>query len=104
MNIRNHKIYLKDKQNLENRLEQKRYEDQTHHMFKGTNIQYDMDDRTRVIGFGGIGAMHTFASRLGLDRAINKNVVLLKSHVRSELSAIRDIAFVNARLKDAASP
>ena len=28
VNIRNHKIYLRDKQNLSNRLERKHYEDQ----------------------------------------------------------------------------
>jgi len=81
VNIRNHKIYYRDKQNLEIRLERKRYEDQTDAMFKGTNIHYEIADRTRAIGFGGIGAMHTLVSRLGLDRAINKNLKLLKSHV-----------------------
>ena len=81
MNIRNHKIYLRDKQNLETRLERKRYEDQSSPMFKGTNINYEISDRTRAISFGGIGAMHTLVSRLGLDRAINKNLVLLKTHV-----------------------
>ena len=50
-------------------------------MFKGININYEIDNRTRAIGFGGIGAMHILVSRLGLDRAINKNLVLLKNHV-----------------------
>ena len=58
MNIRNHKIYLRDKQNLSNRLERKRYEDQPGRMFKGGNIDYEIADRTRAIGYGGIGAIH----------------------------------------------
>ena len=81
MNIRNHKTYLRDKRNLKKRLERKRYEDQPEPMFKGTNILFEIADRIRAIGFGGIGAMHTLVSRLGLDRAINKSIKLLKCHV-----------------------
>ena len=81
MNIRNHRIYRKDKQNLEKRLERKRYEDQPEPMFQGTTIHYEISDRTRAIGYGGIGAIHMLANRLGLDSAINKNIVLLKSHL-----------------------
>ena len=36
MNIRNHKIYHRDKQNLEIRLERKGFEAQAEPMFKGT--------------------------------------------------------------------
>ena len=41
MNIRNHKIYLRDKQNLGIRLERKHYEGQAEPIFKGTNIHYE---------------------------------------------------------------
>jgi hypothetical protein len=34
-----------------------------------------------VIGFGGIGAVHKLVCKIGLDKAINKNIVLLKVHV-----------------------
>jgi hypothetical protein len=81
VNIRNHKIYRRDKQNLEKRLERKRYEDRAEAMFKGSNIHYEIGDRTRAICFGGIGAIHTLVIRLGLDKAINKAIELLKSHV-----------------------
>jgi hypothetical protein len=50
-------------------------------MFKDSNIQYQIAKRTRAIGFGGIGAMHKLVCKLKLDRAINKNLVLLKIHV-----------------------
>ena len=50
-------------------------------MFKDSNLQYQIAARTRAIGFGGIGAMHKLVCRLGLDRAINKNISLLKCHV-----------------------
>ncbi len=81
MNKKDHKIYLRDKQNLEVRLVRKQFEDQPDAMFKDCNIQYQIADRTRAIGFGGIGIMHKLVCRLGLDRAINKNIVLLKYHV-----------------------
>ena len=81
MNIRNHRIYRRDKQNLEKRLERKHFEDQPEPMFKGANIHYELSDRVRAIGYGGIGAIHTLVIRLGLDRAINKAIALLKSHL-----------------------
>ena len=75
MNIRNHRIYLENKQNLSNRLERKRYEDQPDPMFKGTNIHYEIADRTRAIEYCGIGALHTLVCSLGLDKAINESIV-----------------------------
>jgi len=39
-----------------------------------------MSERSRGIGFGGIGALHTLVTRLGLDEAINQEVPLLKAH------------------------
>ena len=81
MNKRNHKTYLRDKHNLETRLARRQYEDQPDSMFKDSNIHYEIAERTRAIGFGGIGAMHKLACKLRLDRAINNNVVLLERHV-----------------------
>jgi hypothetical protein len=81
VNKRDHKIYLRDKQNLEARLERKQFEDQPKVMFKDSNIQYQIAERTRAIGCGGIGAMHKLVCKLGLDRAINENLILLKCHV-----------------------
>lgn len=81
MNKRDHRIYLRDKQNLDMRLVRKQYEDQHDPMFKDLNIHYQIAERTRAIGFGGIGALHKLVCKLGLDRAINKNIVLLKVHV-----------------------
>ena len=81
MNKRDHKIYLRDKQNLESRLERKQFEDQAIPMFKDSNMRYEIAERTRAIGFGGIGAMHKLVCRLGLDKAINENVILLKCHL-----------------------
>jgi hypothetical protein len=81
VNKRDHKIYLRDKQNLDARLERKQYADQPNSMFKDSNIRYEIAERTRAIGSGGIGAMHKLTCKLKLDREINKNIVLLERHV-----------------------
>ena len=81
MNKRNHRIYLRDKGNLETRLERRQYPDQADPMFKDSNIHFEISERTRAIGCGGIGAFHKLVCKLGLDAAINQNVLLLKTHV-----------------------
>jgi hypothetical protein len=81
VNKRNHKTYLRDKKNLDTRLAGKQYEDQPAPMFQDPNIHYQISERIRAIGFGGIGAMHKFLCKLKLDSAINRNIKLLKTHV-----------------------
>ena len=81
MNKRDHKILTQDKKKLAKRLKRKNYGDQAGPMFQPANLHYEMSKRSRGIGFGGIGALHTLVTRLGLDEAINQNVPLLKAHV-----------------------
>ena len=81
MKKRDHKILNKNKKNLAKRLKRKNYSDQPEPMFQPGNLHYEMADRGRAIGFGGIGAVHALVTRLRLDDAINENVGLLKTHV-----------------------
>jgi len=81
VNKRDHRICHRDKQNLDTRLARKQFEDQPFPMFNDANIHYEIAERTRAIGFGGIGAMHKLVCKLGLDREINKNIALLQCHV-----------------------
>jgi hypothetical protein len=46
-----------------------------------SNIQYEIADRTRATAHGGIGAIHLVAKKLGLDRAIDRGLGLLKIHL-----------------------
>jgi hypothetical protein len=46
-----------------------------------SNIHYEIADRTRATAHGGIGAMHLLVRTLGLDRAINEGLDLLKIHL-----------------------
>jgi hypothetical protein len=50
-------------------------------MLRGSNIHYDVADRTRALGAGGIGAVHLLARRAGLIEAIDLRLHLLKVHL-----------------------
>lgn len=50
-------------------------------MFAASNIDYDVADRTRGLGVGGIGAMPLLARQCGLIEAIDENLNLLKIHL-----------------------
>jgi len=45
-----------------------------------TNIGYEIAERTQAINHGGIGAIHMMVNKLGLAKAIDRKVHLLKMH------------------------
>ena len=49
-------------------------------MFSASNIHYEVAERTRGLGCGGIGAMHLLARQSGLAKAIDNTLHLLKVH------------------------
>ena len=81
MKKRDHKILNQHNKKLAKRLKRRSYADQPEPMFQAANLHYEMSGRSRGIGFGGIGAVHTLVTGLGLDKAINREVPLLKAHV-----------------------
>ena len=50
-------------------------------MFTASNIHYEISERDRGIGHGGIGVMHALVRRLGLIEAIDRRLVLFKFHL-----------------------
>lgn len=48
---------------------------------RGSNIQYEMAERTQAQGCGGIGAIHLMVQRLGLVKKIDQSIKLLKVHL-----------------------
>jgi hypothetical protein len=50
-------------------------------MFAASNIHYDLAERDRGLAVGGIGLMHMLARRVGLIRAIDEAVEVLKVHL-----------------------
>jgi hypothetical protein len=77
----NHKILAKRKRRIDKRLRRRNWEDQERPMFKGMNIRYEMDERHKGIGCGGIGVIHLMAKRVGLVKEIDKHLHLLKRHL-----------------------
>jgi Transposase DDE domain group 1 len=69
------------KRRIQRRLEPRQWPDQTQPVFSASNIHYEVSGRIRGSGVGGIGAVHALARCLGLPRAINQAVPLLKRHL-----------------------
>ena len=69
------------KRRIENRLALRAWEDQPQPMMRGSNIHYELSDKTRATSYGGLGAVHVMVQRLGLVEAINQDLQLLKVHL-----------------------
>jgi hypothetical protein len=50
-------------------------------MFRASNIQYELSEKSRGLDTGGIGAMHRLAEQTGLIEAIDERVAVLKVHL-----------------------
>ena len=69
------------KRRIQWRLRERGWGAQPRPMFTASNIQYELADRARGLGPGGIGAMHLVARRTGLADAIDRRLHLLKIHL-----------------------
>ena len=69
------------KRRIERRLRRKNWTRQDGPMFRASNIHYELSERTRGVGVGGIGAIHKFALASGLVEAIDERVDVLKVHL-----------------------
>jgi len=69
------------KRRIQWRLRDRQWADQLRPMFGAGNVHYELADRTRGLGPGGIGAMHLVAKRTGLVEAIDRRLHLLKVHL-----------------------
>jgi hypothetical protein len=49
-------------------------------VLRGDGIKYELAEKTKAIAFGGIGAVHRLVRKVGLQRAIDEHVKLLKIH------------------------
>ena len=71
----------KRKRRTQRRLRPRRWNQQPKPMFTASNIDYDVADRTRGLGVGGIGVMHLLAQRTGLIERIDERLHILRMHV-----------------------
>jgi len=63
------------------RLRERQWGEQPRPMFAAGNVRYELSDRVRGLGPGGIGAMHMLARHTGLAEAIDRRLHLLKVHL-----------------------
>ncbi len=80
MNDSTRKKWLRRKRRIAKRLRTRRSAARAGPMLAAGNIRYELADRTRAIGCGGIGSIHLLARRVGLVEAIDRDVHLLKVH------------------------
>lgn len=69
----------KRKQKLKERLAHKNEVRETP-MIEAQNINYELSKKIKAICNGGIGAVHTFVRKLGLDKMLDEKISLLKVH------------------------
>ena len=69
------------KRRIQYRLRERNWTDQPRPMLTASNIHYELADRTRGLGPGGIGAIHLLARRTGLIEALDQRLHLLKVHL-----------------------
>jgi hypothetical protein len=75
------KVLRNRKRRIERRLAPRNWEAQTQPMMRASNIHYEVSDKTRATGCGGVGAVHLMAQRLGLVEEIDQHMELLKVHL-----------------------
>jgi hypothetical protein len=69
------------KRRIQQRLDKSNRRGGSQPMLTASNIQYEIGDRGRGIGYGGIGAIHLLVRQLGLAEAIDRRLHLLQIHL-----------------------
>jgi hypothetical protein len=75
------KILARRKRNQQRRLKRKAYPSQSAPMLGAVNIAYDISDRIGATAYGGLGAFHQMANRIGLIDELNQSVSFFKRHL-----------------------
>ena len=66
------------KRQIERRLDKTKLGDCSKPVFTACNIQYEIAERVHAIAYGGIGAFHLLARRIGLIDAIDRKLQIFK--------------------------
>ena len=84
----------RSKNRIEHRLREREWSPQDRPMLTARNIHYELSSRNRGILAGGIGAMQLMAQKLGLAKAIDEQLQLLKVHLPySESDHVLNLAY-----------
>lgn len=76
-----HRKLINRKRRIAERLRERVWSPQDRPMLSAANIHYELSERVRGLGTGGIGALHVLARRTGLIDRIDRNLHLLKVHL-----------------------
>jgi Transposase DDE domain group 1 len=69
------------KRRIQRRLDKSNLRGCSQPMMTASNIHYEIGERSRGIGVGGLGAIHTLVRRVGLIEAIDRDLQVLKIHL-----------------------
>lgn len=69
------------KRRIQHRLRPRAWRPQDRPLLAARNIQYELADRVRGLGVGGLGVLHHLARRVGLIAALDRRLHLLKVHL-----------------------
>jgi hypothetical protein len=81
VNARIRQKLARRKKRIQKRLDKSNLHGCSKPMFTASNIQYEIGERGRGIGYGGIGAMHLLVRKLGVAEAIDRRLHLLQIHL-----------------------
>ena len=73
--------FRKVKSRVLRRLDKKHHTASAEPVFSSSNIDYDVSHRDRAISYGGIGLIQLLVRKLGLAKAIDQRVEVLKIHM-----------------------
>lgn len=93
------------KRRIQRRLKPRMWSPQEAPMFSGSNYRYEIGERGRGVTVGGLVAIHKMARKLGLIKAIDRSLHLLKVHLPYHesdhvLSMAYNLLAGNTRLED----
>ena len=90
--------WVNRKRRIAYRLRARAWKERSGPMFAARNIHYDLAEKDRGLGEGGIGAMHLLTRRVGLIERIDKELHVLKRHLPyHESDHVLNLAY-NARV------
>jgi hypothetical protein len=75
------KVLRNRKRRIERRLAPRHWTAQSEPMMGGSNIHYEVSHKSSANSYGGLGAIHALAQRVGLVKEIDEHLELLKVHL-----------------------
>lgn len=75
------KILRNRKRRIERRLAPRNWKAQEEPILRGSNLHYELSEKSGAISYGGLGAIHAMVQRVGLVKEIDEHLALLKVHL-----------------------